>query len=726
MAIAFSNEDYKKISALIPGQLPEHIREDAPGFVAFLQAYYEYLEQEGKPLHEIMSLRDNFDIDRTVTDFLEYFRREFLLNIPTSALADKRILAKNIRDFYRTKGTKGSYRFLFRILFDKEIDFYYPGEDILRASDGRWTKETVIRVSAPFTVVPTEMAGRQVIGNTSGAKGQIQAVIGLELSGLKVYEMTIEKSVGTFVDGETVTDSLGETATIQNTIGAIQDINLGDGNRGAYNTTGDVVSISGTGATAANGTVSGATDRSALTFRIVNPGSGYRIACTSIILTGGSGSGARFSITSLSNTNTLSLNTDRITPFQNIPLNRGVYFVTGGGNTAAVSANMATANVSSTIGSKLVFATSTVGSIASITLEDVGYGYDRMEDGLPTVSVVDQQIADASVIDTYYGGTKGRNATIVANNAPGALLTIQMNNLGANFNKNEALILSNVTKGAPTSVSDTSLSWKGHTVTTIRDSVYVPTVTATVSGVARLPGRYTDTKGFLSWNNKLQDNYFYQEYSYVIKATELVDSYREVLKKLVHPAGTKFFGFYQISALLDQSQYMAISDAVISVSMNIEMESGISVDSLMDEEQVEPEISLYVPDVNAASYVAVWKQAPNYMKIDVANSTIAAYAASSITPYALLPIAFFDGTPRLVVSTTGTAWYANSTLRANSGSISVGGRGTNLMIVALSESTANGLYSVNTIFSNTTMSLRRGYDGDALSNGYFYYQTSGI
>ena len=723
--IVGSQEDYKKISSLIPGQLSEHLRSDAPGFVSFLQAYYEYLEQEGKPLYEIMSMRDNFDIDRTVTQFLEYFQREFLLNIPTSALADKRILAKNIRDFYRTRGSKGSYRFLFRILFDKEIDFYYPGEDILRASDGRWTKETVIRVSAPFSVVPTQMEGRQVTGSISGAKGQIQAVIGLELSGLKVYEMTVEKVTGVFVDGETVTDSLGETATIQNTVGAIQDINLEEGYRGAYNTSGDVVVISGTGATPANGIVSGTTDRSALTFRIVNPGSGYRIACTSIVLNGGSGQGARFSVTTLSNTQSISIATDTINPFRNIPLNRGVYFVTGGGNTSAVSANMATANVSSTLGSKLVFATSTVGSISAITLEEVGFGYDGQDSGLPTVTIVDQQIADANLVDSYYGGFKGRNAIIVANNAPGALTSIQMNSLGANFNKNEALTLTNSTKGAPAATTDVTTSWKGHSVTLHRDTVYVPTVTATVSGVASLPGRYTDTKGFLSWNCRLQDNDFYQEYSYVVKASEMVDSYRETLKKLLHPAGTKFFGFYEISALLDQSAYMTVAEAAdLSVSMEIAMDMDISVASLMDEELIIPELDLYVPDVNAASYVAVWKQAPNYMKIDVANSTIAAYAASAIAPYALLPISFFDGTPRLVVSTTGTAWYANNTLKANSGSISVGGRGTNLWIVALSESTSNGLYSVNTIYSNTTMSIRTNYAGGALSNGYFFYQTS--
>ena len=61
------------------------------------------------------------------------------------------------------------------------------------------------------------------------------------------------------------------------------------------------------------------------------------------------------------------------------------------------------------------------------------------------------------------------------------------------------------------------------------------------SGVVTFPGRYTDTKGFLSWNNKLQDNYYYQEFSYVLRVSEALDKYRDIVKRVLHPAGTKQF-----------------------------------------------------------------------------------------------------------------------------------------------------------------------------------------
>jgi hypothetical protein len=129
MAIAGADEILKKISSQIDSQFPGFIREEGPQFVSFMKAYFEYMEQNGNPVNAARSLRDNKDIDRTVDSFVEYFRKEFMINIPKEVLADKRLLAKHIREFYRSRGSQESYRFLFRALFDTELEFYYPGED---------------------------------------------------------------------------------------------------------------------------------------------------------------------------------------------------------------------------------------------------------------------------------------------------------------------------------------------------------------------------------------------------------------------------------------------------------------------------------------------------------------------------------------------------------------------------------------------------------------------
>jgi len=65
--------------------------------------------------------------------------------------------------------------------------------------------------------------------------------------------------------------------------------------------------------------------------------------------------------------------------------------------------------------------------------------------------------------------------------------------------------------------------------------------TPIVSGVEVQSGKYLATKGFLSNDQKLQND-FYQEFSYVIKSPRGINEYREAVTKLLHPAGTKLFG----------------------------------------------------------------------------------------------------------------------------------------------------------------------------------------
>ena len=55
-------------------------------------------------------------------------------------------LLKLINEFYRAKGTPNSLKFLFRALYNEEIDIYYPKEDILKASDGKWILPLALRL----------------------------------------------------------------------------------------------------------------------------------------------------------------------------------------------------------------------------------------------------------------------------------------------------------------------------------------------------------------------------------------------------------------------------------------------------------------------------------------------------------------------------------------------------------------------------------------------------
>ena len=274
--IVGSDEVLKKISSQIESQFPGFIREEGPQFVAFLKAYFEYMEQSGNAVNAARTLRESRDIDRTVDSFVEYFRREFMHNIPSSVLADKRLLVKHIRDFYRTRGSQESYRFLFRALFGHEIEFYYPGDDILRASDGRWLRETRLRISAPFSKNPRDFEGQKIQGASSGATAYVQDIVGTTALGIDVYDITIENKLGTFIDGERVfrVDDPSNYATINAQVGSIVNVEITDG--GAWHHIGDSVRIYGAGSTEdATGTITEVDNKGAVTLKLAKNGSGY-------------------------------------------------------------------------------------------------------------------------------------------------------------------------------------------------------------------------------------------------------------------------------------------------------------------------------------------------------------------------------------------------------------------------------------------------------------------
>lgn len=128
---------------VVAKQLPEHIRESYPTFVAFVEAYYEYLQTNSVDLSKIR------DIDTTLESFLQYFKKELAHNLPAN-IANERFLLNHIKDQYLAKGSEASYRLLFRLLYGKEIYMEYPGKSMLRVSDGRWKQDVsvIVRVDA--------------------------------------------------------------------------------------------------------------------------------------------------------------------------------------------------------------------------------------------------------------------------------------------------------------------------------------------------------------------------------------------------------------------------------------------------------------------------------------------------------------------------------------------------------------------------------------------------
>ena len=78
----------KKISTLVQSQVPGYLLEEGPNLVAFLKAYYEWMETTGQVTDASKNLLINKDIDTTNLDkFYAYFKKEVLADFPDAILA---------------------------------------------------------------------------------------------------------------------------------------------------------------------------------------------------------------------------------------------------------------------------------------------------------------------------------------------------------------------------------------------------------------------------------------------------------------------------------------------------------------------------------------------------------------------------------------------------------------------------------------------------------------
>lgn len=683
----------KKTSALVEQQFPQYIREEGPNFVAFIKAYYEWMEQANNALETSKNLPTYQDIDTTYDKYFEYFHREIMQTIPRTTLADKTLLAKHIREVYRTRGSENSYKLLFRVLFDDEISFYYPGEDILRASDGRWTQDNTIRISEPRNGDVSSFLNESVVGETSAATARVVRSLKTISGGSIVDELYLLEIEGVFQDNERVSVSSDSSiyATIFNTSGPLQSINS-IVNGGSSHQSGDSINLTSASGSGANGIISATSDQSAVDWTIIDGGEGYTVGATVTIDHNG-GLGTGFTVASISNTEIIQVAIDTIEPVKNVVLNTGPTFVSLGANTAAVNANFAAANVSSSITSALTFSNTTVGTINSLSISSGGYDYAT----LPTASVVQNDISGLNIVNSDGDGFKGRDASITAAHIPGTITDVTVSNYGADYSKYELVTISNTSRAGTV------------------DGVGVPNV----SGIVAYPGKYTDTKGWVSWNNKLQDNYYYQEFSYEIKSNEFVNTYRKFVTDILHPGGTKLFGRVALSSNVEPT--------VVSISalMNISSISSVDVPTIVEGSEVGylayaanttfkiiPEMVLSPDVVTTETAYTLFAAGTGNLFVDT-DEIINSYASELISTYGDVLIGDL-GTGKLV---TGNNTIFSVELEAND-SIIISD------VNSGSPPPANGLYTVNIVYSNTALGMTQAYAYGDLSQGTFHYSSN--
>jgi hypothetical protein len=248
------------LSSIVSSQLPDFIRSDYPKFVTFLEKYYEWLEQINRVSYGIDALKDSYDIDYSDSYYLDLLKKDLLPYFPVEIQADKRLFLKLATNLYKAKGTENSIKFLFRALYNDEIEIYLPKEDILRASDGKWTLPLALRIDTNDNNI-FNIANTLIVGQISKATAVVEKVVRsvdrqLGISYIEAYVSNVDRL---FETGETLSSTYVDSTTglevtvTGRLIGSLSEIKIVPTSRGLFyngydpdtNYDGDPVSIVG-------------------------------------------------------------------------------------------------------------------------------------------------------------------------------------------------------------------------------------------------------------------------------------------------------------------------------------------------------------------------------------------------------------------------------------------------------------------------------------------------
>lgn len=192
-----------KSSRYVTSNLPAVLVNLGSMMVPFMQAYYEWMEEDGGIGNDIKNLLNYQDFKKTPDRFLQYLMEEFLPSIPANVIADKRLLLLHAKEFYISRGTEQSFKFLFNILFNQNVDISYPKEKILRTSSSTWTVQTVMKVKS-FNDNILGMANRRIYGLESSAIALVESISFQYVGADKIAVLVISDKYGDFQIDEAI------------------------------------------------------------------------------------------------------------------------------------------------------------------------------------------------------------------------------------------------------------------------------------------------------------------------------------------------------------------------------------------------------------------------------------------------------------------------------------------------------------------------------------------
>ena len=609
------------------------------------------------PVQNIQQLLEYADVDDTIDQFFDEFKEAFLKTIPkglTAGVNEKTIL-KNIKDLYRSKGTKKGHELFFRILLNEEAQLSYPRTDMLRVSDGDWSEDTVLRVtpgddtilmedasagsdifilledggqikteiSLPGTSDLLKLVGQEItqaavidLSILSGgayynlgysiinqATALVDKVTAYTLGGETVYELVLSDSSvnGTFVYGQDVTAEANDDPDVTlyaKMVAIITDYNAVDSTSSQYYDVDDALTVTAANGADGSAKIESLTSGDILSVIVDAGGSGYEIG-DAVTVNNANTNGTRLAAQiAVVNGGVAPETGDLATEF-NITLESGGSYGAGDilleDSTGSVSNYVTqqdnyemiaedhiilenfTVFTDGIMGQLIVQESGTgTGDVTDIVVTSDGYGYTKT----PLLTLPTAGSRTGGTIFAKGAGNVGsiRDVSIIDAGAHytapitlGALTNFLCTDISGTFTLDETVTggtsgatgiyketdadrniikLSNVTGtfiGGDNKSGET-ITGGSSTETAIIDSYGSVSLSASQGTLGTTSGKFLNEDGFLDEKTKkIQDSYYWQDFSYVVKTATSINNWRDQIIASVHPAGWQVFGQVDIA-----------------------------------------------------------------------------------------------------------------------------------------------------------------------------------
>lgn len=268
------NQIEKKVSVFVRGQFPEFYEDLGPDFIQFVVSYFEWLEEQGKPVYWTRQMPEIRDVDQVPDAFMSHYRKQYLPGIRVSDTGDARTMVKHALDLYRARGTTRADDLFFRLAYGVGAETFFPGDFLMSTSEARWVRPTYLEL-APSDVALT-FEGKEIEGITSGARAFVERAVRYS-GGFRVSTVLYISALdGDFQTGERI-NLVTNPVSVKDMpliLGSLTTLDVIDGGTGFA--VGDELDLSGADGRRGEARVSAIGNKSgAAEFTLIDGGFGY-------------------------------------------------------------------------------------------------------------------------------------------------------------------------------------------------------------------------------------------------------------------------------------------------------------------------------------------------------------------------------------------------------------------------------------------------------------------